>query len=78
MPNRDENNISLKWHKSRNGEAVASRGYYTITNAMLANIIEFGKSSQPPKPFMKPAEKSSKNVCIKVMEAKFNEEIENL
>ena len=29
------------------------------SNAMLANVIEFGKHGQPPKPFLKPAKNKS-------------------
>ena len=30
------------------------------SNAKIANIIEYGKSGQPPKPFLKPARRASK------------------
>ena len=33
------------------------------SNAMLANIIEYGKSGQPAKPFLKPAQTSSRKAC---------------
>lgn len=47
-------------------------------NAKIANIIEYGKSGQPPKPFLKPAKSSTKSACMKEMEQKLREEIENL
>ena len=34
------------------------------SNAQLANIIEYGKSGQPAKPFLKPAKSASKKQCI--------------
>jgi HK97 gp10 family phage protein len=37
-------------------------------NAMLANIIEYGKHGQPPRPFLKPAKKQSKKDCLKAMQ----------
>ena len=33
------------------------------SNAKLANILEYGKHGQPPKPFMEPAKLESKNEC---------------
>ena len=37
------------------------------SNAKLANIIEYGRSGQPPKPFLKPASTKSKASCMKAM-----------
>lgn len=37
------------------------------SNAMVANILEYGKSGQPAKPFLKPAKTSSKKECLQVM-----------
>ena len=48
------------------------------SNAMLANVIEFGKHGQPPKPFLKPAKTASRKPAIEAMKAKLEEEIENL
>lgn len=48
------------------------------SNAKIANIIEYGKSGQPPKPFLKPAKSKSKNDCIKAMTEKLESEIESL
>lgn len=45
------------------------------SNAMLANIIEYGKHGQPAKPFLKPAKTSSKKPCIEAMTKKLEEEI---
>ncbi len=48
------------------------------SNAKIANIIEYGKSGQPAKPFLKPAKSSSKNTCIETMKRKLDEEISKL
>ena len=48
------------------------------SNAMIANIIEYGKFNQPARPFLKPAKTKSKNEVIKVMEQTFEEEIKKL
>lgn len=47
-------------------------------NAKLANILEYGKSGQPPKPFLKPAKAASRKPCIQAMEQKLEQEIEDL
>lgn len=42
------------------------------SNAMLANVLEYGKSNQIPRPFLEPARKQSRKDCqnkmIKVLE----------
>ena len=48
------------------------------SNAKIANILEYGKHGQPPKPFLKPAKSKSKNACIEAMTNKLESEIEKL
>ena len=48
------------------------------SNAKIATIIEYGKSGQPPKPFMKPAKSSGKDACVSAMKRKLEEEVKNL
>ena len=48
------------------------------SNAQLANIIEYGKSGQPAKPFLKPAKFASKKQCIEAMKQAFETEVEKL
>ena len=48
------------------------------SNAQLANIIEYGKSGQPAKPFLKPAKSASKKKCIEAMKQAFETEVEKL
>jgi len=47
-------------------------------NAKIANILEYGKSGQPAKPFLKPAKTASRQPCIQAMEQKLEQELENL
>ena len=47
-------------------------------NAKLANIIEYGKHGQPPKPFLKPAKTAKIRACKKAMIKKLDEEISKL
>lgn len=48
------------------------------SNAMIANIIEYGKHGQPARPFLKPAKSQSKKTCIDAMTQKLEEEIKKL
>jgi HK97 gp10 family phage protein len=48
------------------------------SNAKIANIIEYGKSGQPAKPFLKPAKTASRNACIEAMKKKLDEEISKI
>lgn len=48
------------------------------SNAKIATILEYGKSGQPAKPFLKPAKSASKNACIEAMKAKLEQEVESI
>lgn len=48
------------------------------SNAMIANIIEYGKHGQPARPFLKPAKSQSKKACIDAMTKKLEEEIKKI
>ncbi|MDP2843857.1 MAG: HK97 gp10 family phage protein [Acetobacterium sp.] len=48
------------------------------SNAKIANILEYGKSGQLPKPFLKPAKAKSRKACIEAMKNKLESEIEGL
>jgi len=48
------------------------------SNAKVANIIEYGKSGQPAKPFLKPAKSTSRKPCIEAMKAKLDEEVNRI
>lgn len=48
------------------------------SNAMLANLIEYGKHGQPARPFLKPAKTAARAECIQVMEQTFEEEVAKL
>ena len=47
-------------------------------NAKIASIIEYGKSGQPPKPFMKPAKSASRKECMTVMINTLDEEVRSI
>ena len=48
------------------------------SNAKIANILEYGKHGQPPKPFMKPARRQSRKATIEAMKGKFDQEVERI
>ncbi len=48
------------------------------SNAKIANILEYGRSGQPPKPFLKPARSQSRSACIEAMKAKFETEVDGI
>ena len=54
---------------------MRKRSYKERTNAMIANVLEYGKHGQPAKPFLKPAKSASKNACIEAMKAKLESEM---
>lgn len=49
-----------------------------VSNAMLANILEYGKSNQKAKPFLTPARNKSKKACIDAMTKTLDEEVSKL
>ena len=48
------------------------------SNAMIAGVLEYGKSGQSPKPFLKPAKSASKSACVDAMIAAFEKEVESI
>lgn len=48
------------------------------SNALIANVIEHGRSNQAARPFLKPAISSSKKSAIAAMTEKMDEEIAKL
>ena len=48
------------------------------SNAKIANVLEYGRHGQPPRPFLKPAKTQSKTACVEAMKAKFESEVDGL
>ena len=48
------------------------------SNAKIANILEYGKSGQPPKPFLKSAKIQSRKACVETMKSKLDEEVRKI
>ena len=53
-----------------------SEGRGNVSNAMLANLLEYGKHGQPPKPFLKRTKSSSRKPCIEAMQQALKEELD--
>ena len=53
-----------------------SEGRGDVSNAMLANVLEYGKHGQPPKPFFKRTKSSSRKPCIEAMQQALKEELD--
>jgi len=49
-----------------------------VSNAMVANIIEYGKHGQPPRPFLKPAKSAARAPAIAAMKNKLEDELRGL
>ena len=48
------------------------------SNAKIANILEYGKHGQPPKPFLKPAKNASRKPALAKMAEVLESETENI
>jgi HK97 gp10 family phage protein len=72
-PRRGQTAIKLR--KGAKGRLAASRGHYTATNAMIANVLEFGKHGQRPRPFMLPARLKSEKPVEAAMQAELDKAV---
>ena len=66
MDRNGNSNVKVGFRESRKGGA---------SNALIANVIEYGKHGQPPKPFLKPAKSASRSACTEAMKRKLEEEV---
>ena len=48
------------------------------SNAKIANVLEYGKHGQPPKPFLAPAKSATKAECMETMKKRVAEEVDKL
>lgn len=80
IDHKGTHNVKIGFNEPRRKQYAAKkkRSYYTIANAMIANVLEYGKHNQPPRPFLKPARAASRKDCVKAMEATFEEEVNKL
>lgn len=73
-------NIKIGFNEPRRKQYAAKkkRSYYTITNALIGNVLEYGKSGQPARPFLRPARSAGKKECIEAMRQKLESEVGSL
>lgn len=77
--NGDHNvHVGFAEPRKQQNDAKGKRSYYVRTNAMIANVIEYGKHGQPAKPFLKPAKSASKKPCEEAMKAALEKELEQI
>ena len=73
-------NVKIGFYEPRRHQSTAKgkRSYYTITNAMIANVLEYGKHGQPPRPWLKRAKTQATKVFRAKMQEVIDEEVEKL
>lgn len=73
-------NIKIGFNEPRRKQyrAKKKRSYNLITNALIAGVLEYGKSGQQPRPFLKPSKSKSKKACVEAMKRKLDEEVGKL
>ncbi|MDQ0154154.1 HK97-gp10 family putative phage morphogenesis protein [Robertmurraya andreesenii] len=49
-----------------------------VSNALKAAVLEYGKSGQPPRPWLKPTKSATRKACVEAMEKALEKEIEKL
>lgn len=68
--------IGFNEPRRKQSRAAGKRSYNTATNAMVANVLEYGKSGQAPKPFLKRAKSASRKAATEkiseVLESEMN------
>ena len=70
--------VGFREPRSQQTAAKGKRSYSQITNAMIANVLEYGRKGQAPKPFLAPAKKASKKDTTAKMESVLREEIDKI
>ena len=48
------------------------------SNSKIANILEYGRSNQAAKPFLKPEKTSSRKECLDAMQEQFQRELKQI
>ena len=70
--------IGFREPRSQQTTAKGNRSYSQITNAMIANVLEYGRKGQEPKPFLAPAKKAARKDTTAKMESVLREEIDKV
>ena len=78
VDDKGDHNIKIGFNEPRRQQNTAKgkRSYYIRTNAMIANVMEYGRAGkQPPRPFLAPAKRSSRKPAIDAMKAEFERQV---
>lgn len=80
VDNKGNTNVKIGFNEPRRVQTVAKgkRSYYTATNAMIANVLEYGKHGQPPRPWVKRSKAQSKGIFEKTAQEVIDKEVDNL
>ena len=70
--------IGFREPRTQQSSAKGKRSYGQITNAMIANVLEYGRKGQEPKPFLAPAKKAARKDTTAKMEAVLREEMDKV
>lgn len=70
-------NVHVGFNEPRREQNMpkGKRSYIVRTNAMIANVLEYGKHGQPPKPFLAPAKASGRAAALDAMKAVLESEL---
>lgn len=70
-------NVHVGFNEPRREQNAAKgkRSYKLRTNAMIANVLEYGKHGQPAKPFLAPAKAAGKSAAISAMKSVLESEL---
>ena len=78
---KGDHNVKIGFNEPRRqqNKAKGKRSYYVRTNAMIANVLEYGRAGvQPPRPFLAPAKRASRKPAIDAMQAEIERRVSAL
>ena len=80
VDNKGITNVKIGFSEPRRHQYIAKkkRSYYTVTNAMIANVLEYGKHGQPPRPWLKRAQTQATKVFRAKAQEIIDKEVEKL
>lgn len=80
VDNEGNTNVKIGFNEPRRVQTVAKgkRSYYTATNAMIANVLEYGKHGQPARPWLKRSKSRSTKVFEQKAQEVLDREVEKL
>ena len=80
VDNKGITNVKIGFSEPRRHQYAAKkkRSYYTVTNAMIANVLEYGKHGQSPRPWLKRAKMQATKVFRAKAQEIIDKEVEKL